>query len=557
MRASANRLRQVLLQLLAIGCSGLHLSLPAVSRSKDPPIAAKWSRFEQTFKSSFSYLNALQDATLTVVFTSPSGDTRSADGFWDGGKTWRVRFSPDQLGRWTFHSLCSDRANRGLHDQTGEFVCIATTGQSRFDLHGPVGLARDNRHFEHADGTPFFWLADTVWNGARISEAKDWEFYARTRAAQQFSVAQWAVAPGPDVKGEFALTRSREVVAINPGVFQRLDSKLDALARSGILSAVAPLLDLASDQPAHTPMTDDQAALFVRYVIARWGAAPVVWVLAFPGESQARNTENWKRIGRAGFARSTHAPVLLETGGEPRLLDEFRDEAWVSAFGCQPVTDFTDDDLRLTFAGPVAKVWSMQPTRPIVLSAPSENAVGLQSKKRFRADSVRQAMYWSQLLASPAGVSYGAQGVMDWDTTGGGNRSAGKEERQADLPMWQKALFMPAAKQMSVLASFVHSMDFWRLRPSPQLVAEQQGTATPHRHVAAAATESKDLVVVYVPEDRSVELMLEALQPSPDITWFNPRTGQNSPAVGVIGARTGQFPTPATGDWLLIMKVGK
>src|SRR5205085_9087038 len=94
-------------------------------------------------------------------------------GFWDGGRTWRVRFRPDVAGQWTFRTRCSDLANRGLHGQSGQFICTAAGTTTRFSQHGPVRVARDRRHFEHADGTAFVWLADSVWNGARVSKPQD------------------------------------------------------------------------------------------------------------------------------------------------------------------------------------------------------------------------------------------------------------------------------------------------------------------------------------------------------------------------------------------------
>jgi hypothetical protein len=80
---------------------------------------------------------------------------------------------------------------------------------------------------------------------------------------------------------------------------------------------------------------------------------------------------------------------------------------------------------------------------------------------------------------------------------------------------------------------------------------------SPGLFIAAAGTETKDLSVLYVPEERTLEIVLEALPASPSVTWFNPRTGQNSPAVAVVGGHSCQFPTPEPGDWLLVMKAGK
>src|SRR6185369_14347287 len=135
---------------------GLALLLPATLSAA--PLVAKWERFEQTFKSSVIYSNPLQQVEFTVIFTSPTGQTNFVEGFWDGGKTWRARFSPDRLGRWTYITKCSDPKNKGLQNQTGGFICSTPIRPNRFSQHGPLQVARDRRHFEHADGTPFFWL---------------------------------------------------------------------------------------------------------------------------------------------------------------------------------------------------------------------------------------------------------------------------------------------------------------------------------------------------------------------------------------------------------------
>jgi hypothetical protein len=516
-------------------------------------IVPKWGRFEQAFKSSVEYSNALQDATLAVVFVSPLGETNQVYGFWDGGKVWRVRFSPNQPGRWTFKTKCSDAANEGLNNQTGRLLCTSATGLTRFEKHGLLQVARDQHHFEHADGTPFFWLADTVWNGARVSELKDWQRYAGTRGSQRFTVAQWSVAPGLDAQQDSAYTGFPDRIAVNPEFFQRLDAKVETLSRVGILSAIAPLAELES-QNALGSLTDDQATLLVRYIVARWQAEPVAWLVALDGNTMAKKVGRWKRIGQAVFSNGPHAPVILYPGDANWFFDEFRDQKWVDAFGCQGVADVTDDGLKFAVAGPFAKEWTNGPARPIISFVPRENGMDAAAKRRFSAGDVRHAAYWSLLLAPPAGVSYSAQGVAGWDAsvTLQTNKIPG-----ANLPLWQKSLFLPGAKQMTQLANLVESVDFWRLRPQQQIVAVQPGDSSPAGFVAAAAAENKDLAMVYVPEERALDLSLGALPPLPAVIWFNPRTGEAKQAVGVVGSRSCQFPTPGPGDWVLLTHRGR
>jgi hypothetical protein len=541
-------------RLAVLGLLLLPASIPTAAASAKLHVVAKWGRFEQAFKSLLIYSNAVQDASLKVRFTSPLGETIEVDGFWDGGKIWRVRFSPDLPGRWTFKTSCSDAANDGLHNQTGEFTCTSPIGLTRFHKHGQVRVARDHRHLEHADGKPFFWLADTVWAGARAATLKDWDTYAGTRAAQRFTVAQWAVAPGEDVKQQSAYSGFPDRIAVNPDFFKRLDARLEVLSQAGILSAIAPLVELHSQTNVAPALTDDQAELLVRYAVARWGAEPVAWLLAFDGESTGKNVGRWKRIGEAVFGARAHAPVVLYPGETQWVFDEFRDQPWIDVLGYQSVTDVTDDAVKWAVAGPFAGEWQKEPTRPLIVFAPCENGVASQSRKRVSTDDVRHAVYWGLLQSVAAGVSYGGQGVVDWDMS---LEPKDDPTKGADLPLWRKAMFMPAAKQMSYLAKFMSTVDFWKLRPQQKVIAAQPGNESPRKFIAAAGSEPNMLSLFYVPEVRMLDVAFNALPQSPSVGWFNPRTGENNPAVAVVDGRSCQFPTPDPGDWLLVVRAGK
>jgi hypothetical protein len=532
----------------------LPTGLLAATQSPKMPVVPKWSRFEQAFKSAISYSNALQEATLKVQFTSPLGEKVEVYGFWDGGRTWRVRFAPSQPGTWTYKTTCSDASNTGLHNQGGSFLCSAVIGFSVFHQHGPVRVARDRRHFEHGDGTPFFWLADTTWNGARVSEPKDWEIYAHVRLSQKFTVAQWSVAPGEDLKKQGAVTGFPDRIGVNPDFFKRLDAKLDLLSEAGLLSAIVPLAEVESQKAIGLGLADDQAILLVRYVVARWQAEPVAWLLAFDGDDKGKAATRWKGIGQAVFGAGPHAPVILFTGDTPWLLDNFRDQTWVDVFAYQGLADVSDDAWKWAVSGPFAQEWTKEPARPLIPLLPYENSVASGSKKRFRSDDVRRAAYETLLVSPPAGVSYGGYGVVNWDTTA---QPKGEKAPGEELPLWQRAMFMPAAKQMGQLTKLVSSLQYWRLRPQPKLVATQPGDTEPQRYIAAAETESKDLALVYVPEERTAELTLDAMPTSPTVSWFNPRTADTSPAVAVVGGQSCQFPTPDPGDWVLVLKAGK
>ena len=68
----------------------------------------KYDRFEYRFTSSKEYENPIYEVgVFDITFTSPSGRMKTVRGFWDGGTTWKVRFMPDEIGTWTFHTISS------------------------------------------------------------------------------------------------------------------------------------------------------------------------------------------------------------------------------------------------------------------------------------------------------------------------------------------------------------------------------------------------------------------------------------------------------------------
>src|SRR5262249_41223203 len=150
--------------------------------------------------------------------------------------------------------------------------------------------------------------------------------------------------------------------------------KVDTLRQGGILSAIAPLMEMDSAGPTTNQLPEDQAALLLRYVVARWGADPVAWLLAFDGNAKSGKAARWRKIGQAVFAGSRRAPVILYPGETPWLLNEFREQAWVDIFAYQTTSDFSDDALKSMLSGPLSQEWSKAPERPWIPFLPSENS---------------------------------------------------------------------------------------------------------------------------------------------------------------------------------------
>jgi hypothetical protein len=265
-------------------------------------IVEQWTRFEDTFESSKNYDNPVQDIKVKVEFTSPKGKKRNFFAFWDGGRLWRVRFSPDEPGKWTYKTSCSDKNNKGLYNQTGSFQCKKYQGDIGLFRHGELRLSDNRRYFEHTDDTAFFFLADTVWCGPLLSDLKDWNVFLKDRAAKEFTaiqfvMTQWRMAR-KDVDGNPAFT-GKEKVAVNAAYFQRLDKYIDAINNTGLVAVPVLLWAIQGDDNPGYYLPEEQKNILAEYMIARYGAHQVIWFLGGDGNYSGENAETWKRIGRS------------------------------------------------------------------------------------------------------------------------------------------------------------------------------------------------------------------------------------------------------------------
>lgn len=509
-----------------------------------------WTVGELALHSAREYANPLWDAVVTVTLTAPSGRQHTVEGFWDGGDTWRVRFSPDEVGLWRWRTECSDAADEGLHGREGEFQCVPYEGDNPLFTHGAVRLSEDRRRFVHADGTPFFWLADTAWNGVLKAREEDWQRYLDTRRGQRFTAiqfvsTQWRAYSVP-ADGEPAYTEG-ERVGVNPEFFQRRDPLVAAINERGMVAAPIILWAIGKGDPGFD-LPEEDAIRLARYIVARWGAHQVVWMLGGDGNYRAERADKWKRIGRAVFADRRDRLVTMHPGGLHWIADEFREEPWFDFLGYQSGHGDSPEHVRWLASGPPAQEWGKAPPRPIINLEPNyETHPSYHSKQRFGDREVRRAAWWSLLIAPTAGVSYGHNSIWPW----GAQREVPRGHAGiGEVEPWTAGLEPPGARSMAVMRGILDGLPWWRLRPAPELITAQPGEADPTRHIAAAMTDEGDCAAIYLPVGGAVTLRMETLERPLAGRWVDPRGEMHE-----LDAGEGPgFDAPDDGDWLLVLE---
>ncbi len=240
---------------------------------------AEWS-----FQSGRTYTDPFNEVEIDVAFRDEGGKEWRVPAYWSGGNEWRIRFSPPHPGEYTYNTICSDAQNPDLHDQMGELTATSYEGGNTLLGHGSLRIAQDRCHFEHADGTPFFWLGDTWWMGLcnRLGWPEDFRLLTADRKELGFTVIQIIAGLYPDMPAfderganEAGYPWEKDYARINPSYFDMADLRIQWLVRSGLVPCIVGCWGYFLPW-----MGVEKLKQHWRYIIARYGSYPTVWCLA-------------------------------------------------------------------------------------------------------------------------------------------------------------------------------------------------------------------------------------------------------------------------------------
>ena len=285
------------------------------------------------------------DVELDVIFKTPSGAEHRVPAFWAGESAWHVRYAPPSPGQYSYRTVCTDTANADLHNRAGAFSVEPYSGENQLYRHGPLRVASGQRHLEHADGTPFFWLGDTWWMSLckRLAWPDGFQTLAADRIRKGFTVVQIVAGLYPDMEpydergaNEAGYPWQRDYSSINPAYFDAADSRISHLADRGLVACIVGAWGYFLPRMGIRKMKQHW-----RYLIARWGAYPTVWCLAgegckypyylskTPKEDALAQKQGWTEIAR--YVKATDAlrrPITIhpsrsarETVEDPSVID--------------------------------------------------------------------------------------------------------------------------------------------------------------------------------------------------------------------------------------------
>jgi len=520
-------------------------------------MAEQWRATEIELTSALDHTDPYADVDVTFLFEGPDGARVVREAFWDGGRSWRVRFAPTRAGVWHYTTRSSASSDSGLHDRHGELTCSARPSALPIYHHGFIGPSADGRNLQHDDGSAFFWLGDTHWRFAweefDKSNKPGWSSQFRDtvdlRVRQGFTVYQSNLLSWTPPPFWQRLSRNRE---FDVTFFQEVvDPRMAYIANSGLVHA----LGLGW---YHTIDANPRAMVkLARYIVARYGAYPMVWTLAgevagYEPESRTARLNAWRDVALAVRSADDYQhPLTAHLTNERPMPADFQNEEWLT---------FTLSQLGHGDMDMASSHWSEHlaafPGKPLIEGeAFYEGLTSVEptGRRRVTDTMVRQVAYRA-MQSGCCGFSYGGQGCWNgaWDT----ETSASMWGELA----WFEGVELQGATQMGHMRRFYESLEWTALSPASDVYDSRSWVNSSVYRPHVSATPARETLVVYFGETYRWDEPAGRLQGLPlqrfDGEWFDPRTADRITAfedeLPVDGAI--DIPqAPSSADWILLV----
>jgi hypothetical protein len=513
------------------------------------------------------------DPAPQVSFAGPGGRSFTVSAFPDGRGAWIVRFAPCAPGGWQW--TLAPRAGVAA-PASGRFEAGPSTSPSAWRRHGPMRIHPSARAFAHADGTPVFWLADTVWAAPAHATLEEWQRYVSHRAAQGYNVMQINALPqwdasGPPLRKPFLETGGAEdLTRPDPAYFDTLDRMVAIAADAGLIAAIVVVWfeNTPADNeewpirvPRRGPFTDETVRAFARYLVARYEAFAPVWIVS--GDSGFRAPASvalYDAAAEAIVVASARPPmVTTHLNGATAPFPELNARNWLD-FTFFQSCHFIDSADRARRYAAVAR--SFVPRRPVLNSEPCYDSVFVMGpaatgdgpvrweagaspeRRRFGRKDVRRTSWVSVLSGANAGISYGAHGTWPWHRDG---QTYGP--MHYGLPLdWQQALALDSGEDMARLRRFMEGLPWWDIEPAAGLLAD------PADAIIGCATAGQATLLAYLAGPAAVTLPADLARDT-TARWFDPATGNTVSAEIPLRPASASLLSPFGGeDAVLVLK---
>ena len=515
-----------------------------------------WKAFEITLESSKNYANPFQDVDVIATFTGPDGREIKRLAYWDGENTWKISAALTCTGKWTYEISASD----GNPDfiSSGEADCQPYTGDKEIYRHGFLRVGPQGRYLIYDDGTPFFWLGDTHWTFVteeKFDESNCPKYESQFKACvdrrveQGFNVYQSNFRDGKNffmfgrydeylIDTENGLLPNIEFLKSNP------DPKMKYIADCGLVNAIGYSWGDAILRGGDV----ERFKLLAKYLIARYGAYPVIWTLAgeLPGYFPATKdelTDKWREVALETEKWDTYGNLqsVHQAAGDP-FPDIYMGEKWYDI----AMTQAAHGDFPI-WGGNYSAYRARFPRVPLIESEGLYEGINSnEAMSRVVTDKMVRNLAYIAIQNGCCGYTFGCNGVweLQWEAGVGGIG-------WGDMSWWD-GLELPGAQQLSYMKKMYESVGWHRLRPVQHLVDQSFFTPALKRRDEAFFTADDEMttIVGYFPPTAGKTCTIHGLSAKTyTAKWFNPETGEYTVIDECVRPENGVWELKRTGGW--------
>jgi hypothetical protein len=532
----------------------------------------QWQAVEIALTSSVSYADPFQDVDVTATFTGPAGKAITRPAFWDGGRTWKVRFAPPEAGLWSMTTSATDAKNSGLHGVTGTVQCDRYSGSLEIYKHGFLKVSGNGRYLTYADGTPFFYLGDTHWilSHERFDTSNapgvpsQFKYTVDKRVSQGFTVFQseasfQARSAGIRINQD-AIADEEADADLKHGFtnadlagFANLDRKFKYIAAQGLVHANAEICWVGD--PADFPIfTEAYMARLAKYWVARYGAYPVIWTIAqevdknYYGKYDATTINKWFAVAHSIAENDAyHHPVMphMESTDHTTAPDSWwSGKSYHSGWAVQWQGEMDEKGIAEGF-------WKASPTKPSVLYESAYDGFWTDSRGALGAayKAFQYGMY---------GYGYGANGIWnDIYSKPGEPADFGTDCQMAEhYSWWRDGADLPTGDQLAFFKKFYTSLEWWKLVPR---FNDHAWGYFLNASQSFLSSDGHDTYVVFFTGSARTPASLNQMDSTSTYAaqWFNPRNGEYQ-VIGTVTPKASQWiipDRPTAEDWVLLVKL--
>jgi len=454
---------------------------------------------EICLNSAKNYRDPFNEIEVDAKFTLPDGSEVVVPTFWAGGKKWCVRYSSSILGRHTYVITSSDKTDVGLNSQSGEVEVVPYKGKNPLFTHGPLRVSKNGRYLEHQDGKEFFWLGDTWWMGlAKRLSGRDFQTLTADRVKKGFTVIQIVAGFYPDMppydnrnSNEGGFPWKKNYTRINPIYFNMADKRIIHLAESGLLPCI-----VGSWGYHIKPMGLEKMKKHWRYLVARYGAYPVVWCLAgevnmpyylskSKEEDEKFQKDTWQEVAR--YLRKINFrkhPITVHAGASGR--DDLGGSNLIDFDMAQTGHSEEIENIVKTANSNNLKM----PRIPLIIAEACYEGIG-----GCNWENVQRACIWTSFLNGAAGYTYGANGIWQIDTS---KKPYGPSPygRSWGITPWEEAYKFSGSTQVGIARRILEKFPWWKIEPHPELVEPHWSES---QYLFPYLATSGEVIIIYDP----------------------------------------------------------